>query len=321
MTRMAGDPEGYEEEPSRSIFSAFWFRALLVVIVLGAVAVVAVPWVLDTVSSKKKAAMAPAPAVTPAPAPAPAAPPAPAPTPVAPAPPAPAPPAMTEPAKPEEPPAPAAKATEPAPPTPSPAAKAEPAARVKPPLKPLAKAATRAPSAGGPYWVQVGAFREAAAAKRVADRLRAANYSVEESVRPGGAPAAAAAPAPAPSAGADRYNVFVSEATAAEVNAKVSARGFSADSVAGGVAVKPSLPLKDAVDLSRELAGAGMKVQVRRAPSADPAAPAAAPGPAASGETWYRVRVGSFPDRTAAVVVLKELEAKGYKPFLARGAQ
>jgi hypothetical protein len=31
------------------------------------------------------------------------------------------------------------------------------------------------------------------------------------------------------------------------------------------------------------------------------------------------VRVGAFPDRATAVSTLKELEAKGYKPFIARG--
>jgi cell division septation protein DedD len=301
MTRMV-DPEGYEEDSSRSIFSAFWFRALLVVIVLGVVAVLAVPYVLDMMSSKQKAAMAPA--VTPAPSP-------------TPAPPSPAqPPAMTEPAKPEEPPAPTAKSPEPTPPA---AVRPDPAPRTQPAKPSPAAPRARATGATGPYWVQVGAFREAAVAKRVADRLRSANYNVDESVKPGGSSAPAAPPAAAPSAGADRYNVFVSGATPAEVNAKVSTKGFSADAVAGGVAVKPSLSLKEAVDLSRELAGEGMKVQVRRASSASPAAPAPAASP--GGETWYRVRVGSFADRSEAVAVLKELESKGYKPFLARGAQ
>ena len=43
------------------------------------------------------------------------------------------------------------------------------------------------------------------------------------------------------------------------------------------------------------------------------------PEPSASGATLYRVRVGAFPDRATAVSTLKELEAKGYKPFIARG--
>ena len=39
------------------------------------------------------------------------------------------------------------------------------------------------------------------------------------------------------------------------------------------------------------------------------------------GETLYRVRVGSFSDRTAAAAVAQELQAKGYRPFIARGSQ
>jgi hypothetical protein len=33
------------------------------------------------------------------------------------------------------------------------------------------------------------------------------------------------------------------------------------------------------------------------------------------------VRIGSFPDRAAALAVAKELESKGYKPYVARGNQ
>jgi hypothetical protein len=350
MTRMA-DPEGYEEEPSRSIFAAFWFRAVLVVIALGIVAVIAVPYVLDMMSSRQNAVVGPrprvAPAPTPAPTPAPSAPVTPpAPTPSAQAPTVPVPQAGTsqatqpattapsqtdparteaakpEPAKPAEPAAPTAKAPEPERSASVSSAKPDGPAKVVA-SKPAAKSAVARPkaaTASGPYWVQVGAFRDAATAKQIADKLRAANYTVEESAKTGGAPAASAAQAPAASPGADRYNVFVSGATPADVNAKVGTKGFNAEAVAGGVAVKPSLSLKEAVELSRELAGEGMKVQVRRAAAEGSAAPASAPA-GTSGETWYRVRVGSFPDRAAAVAVLKELEGKGYKPFLARGAQ
>src|SRR5215470_7228086 len=57
MTRMADpehprdehdyDDERFEDEGRRSIFSALWFRAILVVVVLGVVAAVAVPYVLE----------------------------------------------------------------------------------------------------------------------------------------------------------------------------------------------------------------------------------------------------------------------------------
>jgi len=344
MTRMAGDPDSFDEEPSRSIFAAFWFRAVLVVIALGIVAVIAVPYVLDVMSSRQNAVTGSRPRVTPAPTPAPT----PTPTPPAPVtPPTPAPTAQApsvpmpqaaptepskteaakieaapEPAKPAEPTPPTAKAPEPersaSATTPRPDSSAK-AMAAKPAAKP-AVARAKAGAASGPYWVQVGAFREAGAAKQMADKLRADNYTVEESTKPGGAPKASASQAPAASPGADRYNVFVSGATPADVSAKVGTKGFNAEAVAGGVAVKPSLPLKEAVELSRELAGEGMKVQVRRA-AADGGGSKASTPAATSGETWYRVRVGSFPDRAAAVAVLKELEGKGYKPFLARGAQ
>jgi len=57
MTRMANpeqprddlddDDERFEDEGRRSIFSALWFRAILVVVVLGVVAAVAVPYILE----------------------------------------------------------------------------------------------------------------------------------------------------------------------------------------------------------------------------------------------------------------------------------
>jgi hypothetical protein len=35
----------------------------------------------------------------------------------------------------------------------------------------------------------------------------------------------------------------------------------------------------------------------------------------------HRVRVGAFDDRGTAQAAARELEAKGYKPFIARGDQ
>jgi hypothetical protein len=61
---------------------------------------------------------------------------------------------------------------------------------------------------------------------------------------------------------------------------------------------------------------------VRRAGGASPAAAATSPTPASSQEAspaLHRVRVGGFPDRAAAQEAARELEAKGYKPFIARG--
>src|SRR5262245_11847817 len=84
MTRMADperprddsdyDDERFEDEGRRSIFSALWFRAILVVIVLGVVAAVAVPYVLELAnqpapktSATSKAETSPPPLAPPAP--------------------------------------------------------------------------------------------------------------------------------------------------------------------------------------------------------------------------------------------------------------
>jgi len=179
----------------------------------------------------------------------------------------------------------------------------------------------------------VGAFRDESTAKKVAAKLREQNYKVEESVRgvrESAARSAAvdksapAASAPNP-AGADLYDVFVSGLSAAELNTRLSTKGLAAEPSGSGAVIKPSLPLRDAVALSKDLAVEGFKVQVRRAagtaaaPQPAPRAAARRPAPSVTGEMLYRVRVGAFPDRATAVSTLKELEAKGYKPFIARG--
>jgi cell division septation protein DedD len=371
-----GDPpddEFEEEEEPRSIFSAAWFRVVLVLLGIGVVGAVAVPYVLDVVnppmdvrtavvpppptpsrgatpskppvpapssatapageSAHGTTSAAPAPAVEP---PHSAAPPPPAPATKAPAP-TPAPPAAEKPA-----PKPAEKAA----PTPKPVEKAEKpaekpadkmvAAKKAPAEKPAAapRVATSAKATtGGDYFVQVGAFREQATAKRVAAQLRDQKYPVDESVtRLGGdAPAAAPRPTPAPRGSAsasasspDRYDVIVSGGSAAEINTRLAAKGLASEPVGDSVRIRPSLPLRDAVALSKDLGSEGFKVQVRRgggtsAPPAPPVAAAPAPGGDAGGQTLYRVRVGGYPDRAAAQTVLKELRDKGFQPFIAKG--
>ena len=81
--------------------------------------------------------------------------------------------------------------------------------------------------------------------------------------------------------------------------------------------VRPSLPLRVAVLLSKDLAVSGLRVQVKRAQRAGAAT--APPAEATAEETWHRVRIGPFPDREAAQTALQDAQAKGYKPFLARG--
>jgi len=397
------EQELYEDVPPRSIFAATWFRVVLVVIVLGVVGAVAVPYVLDWMNppppprsaSTAKSPMAPAPSTSTTPSvidrpladkpaseksaseklagdrpatekkdstliPAPA-----------------APAASTPLARPELKPssAPTAKATpEPkttaratapetkAAPTPSPEAKNKSAMAVtegpakastaKPvPAKPeataksetapatatkpstqrqaAAKATTPAPAAvgGGPFWVQVGAFKDPETAKRVATKLREENFKVEESLkRVGGSAPSAAAPAakaPAMTSSSDLYDVFVTGMSVEDLNRRLAGKGLSAETSGGGVVVKPSLPLRDAVALSKDLAVEGFKVQVRRAGGSTAAAPTTtAPStPTEGGQALHRVRVGSFSDKAAALAAARELEAKGYKPYIARGDQ
>jgi hypothetical protein len=81
--------------------------------------------------------------------------------------------------------------------------------------------------------------------------------------------------------------------------------------------ITPGLPLGEAVALSKDLADAGLAVRVRRVGTSAGAAPRSPNRPAT--ETLHRVRVGGFADRGAAVAVLKDLESRGYKPFLGRG--
>jgi len=192
----------------------------------------------------------------------------------------------------------------------------------------MAARATTEPSApraatGGDWWVQVAAYRDEGEAKKLAARLREQNYSVAVPVKPStadrSAPPASAASASKP----DQYDVFISGTSAPDLNQRLASKGLTAEPSGNGVVVKPSLPLRDAVALSKDLATDGLKVQVRRAGSSgETTIPAAAkrPAPAAtSGDPWYRVRIGAFPDHETAVTTLKELEAKGYKPFIARG--
>ena len=383
------EQELYEDVPPRSIFAATWFRVVLVVIVLGVVGAVAVPYVLDWMnppppprSAATRSPMAPSTSTTPSvidrpladkpasekstsdqsagdrpasdqndstlfPAPA-----APAPTAKA----APEPKTTAKATAPESKPAPTPPAevksksamavTEgPAKPSPAKPAPAKPEATPKsetapatvpkpsPQRQAVVKATTPAPAAvgGGPYWVQVGAFKDPEAAKRIATKLREENFKVEESLkRVGGSARAAAAPAAAPPAAkappaspSDQYDVFVTGMSVEDLNRRLAGKGLSAETSGSGVVVKPSLPLRDAVALSKDLAVEGFKVQVRRAGGSTAAAstPPAPAAPTESGQALHRVRVGSFSDKAAALAAARELEAKGYKPYIARGDQ
>src|SRR5213083_3272890 len=66
-------PGIWDAEPRRSVFAALWFRVVLVLIVVGAVGVLAVPRVLDLMNPPPQPSLAtkPAPPVAPLPLPAP----------------------------------------------------------------------------------------------------------------------------------------------------------------------------------------------------------------------------------------------------------
>jgi cell division septation protein DedD len=348
MTRMADlerprddqdfDDERFEDEGRRSIFSALWFRAILVVIVLGVVAAVAVPYVLELANQpapKTTALVKPEPPSTPVPVapPVASAPVAPAPAPSVAAPEKSS--AAEKPAIAEKPAASEGSASMSTPSTPATEKPAAPvakkpeagksAAAAKEPAPARAPRAAAAPSptgASGEYFVQVGAFKNPDTAKKLAVRLRDQKYNVEETSA-SGIKTAPSAPPSASGSASDRYDVHVTGAAPAEINARLSAKGLTAEPSSGGVIVKPSMPLRDAVALSKDLAVDGLKVQVRRAPAGAAPAPAVASSAptAASDATVYRVRVGPFDDKTTATSTLRELEQKGYSPFIARGGQ
>jgi cell division septation protein DedD len=332
MTRMAepgrpqddleDDEQRFEDEGRRSIFSALWFRAILVVVVLGVVAAVAVPYVLELAnqpSPKPTVAARPEP-----PPPAPIVPPSP-PAETTPPPAASPAPAMEKPSAAEKPPV-AEKAPAPERAAPAASRKADPrtAAVAKESTTPRPQATSPAPTMQGPgaYFVQVGAFKSPDSAKKLATRLRELKYNVEETGASGGAKTAASAPAPSASAASDKYDVYVMGGTAADINAKLGPKGLTSEPSAGGVVVKPSLPLRDAVALSKDLAVDGLKVQVRRSSGGAASAPAPAAAKVAPGsDGLYRVRVGPFDDRATATSTLRELQQRGYTPFIARAGQ
>jgi cell division protein FtsN len=357
--------ELYEDVPPRSIFAAPWFRVVLVVIVLGVIGAIAVPYALDwmnppppprsaatqtptmpslvdkpsteqapsetapsekaSASDKKDSTLLPAPGATSS------APPAtsrPEPKSVAKATPSTESKAPSTESKITD--SPSQRAAKPAPSKPQVAVKTDPATKPSTPKPAAAKATAPAPTTGGAsYWVQVGAFRDAEAAKRLAGKLRDENFKVEQSLKRTGGSSAPAATPPAGSSstmsGADQYDVFISGMSADELNRRLAGKGLAAEPSGNGVVVKPSLPLREAVALSKDLAVEGFKVQVRRAgtttPVVTPPPAAAARASGEGGVTLHRVRVGSFDDRAAALAAARELEAKGYKPYIARGDQ
>ena len=284
------EEEYEEEEESRSIFANPWFRAALAVLILAVVGVLALPYVQEWWGgpSKPQVTVAKPPQASPA---------KPLPTPAPPAPAAPGPPPAAAPAAPAAPavPAPPPKVAE------KPAAPAKPVPQVaeKPAEKPAAPAAkpAAAPSKGD-YWVQVGAFSDAKNASRLAGRLTDQQYSVQQAAVTRGS-----------GGGTSGNEIFVAGAKQRDVYDKVKAKGLRVDAVKGGAMVRPALPLKDAVALSKELADAGMDVKIRRIG-----------GGGGEKATFNLVRVGGFADRKEAAAAQKELGGKGVPGFVVKGA-
>jgi cell division protein FtsN len=315
---LAESPDEIDEAPARSLVETTWFRVVLVFLGIAVVAAISLPYVIDHVNAPSTPPRIAKPGAPVSPVPASSAP-------------------ATQPGSGNQS-APAAAATsrattqptqDPAMSTPRATAPAENAPVAQAPKLPAVttKSIARATAgSSGDYWVQVGAFRDPGTAKRLAAALRRDNFTVSEStmIVRAAEPHAPTKPEPAasPVAG-DRYEVYVSGGTVANLNAKLTSKGLSVDSAAEGVVVRPSLPLRDAVSVSKQLAAEGFKVQVKRASAAAPAA-TATPSTAVTPEpreTLHRVRIGAFPDRAAAAAAMRELEAKGFKAFIARGRE
>jgi hypothetical protein len=175
----------------------------------------------------------------------------------------------------------------------------------------------------GDFWVQVASFKQSDQASRLATKLRDQNFMVVETtatIRSTATPKATPSETPpAVPTGESRYDVFVTGTSPDDVTPKLPSNEVTAEALGDGAIIKPSLPLSEAVALSKTLAAAGLKVQVRRVRAGEPAAPAGA-SDSAAGEpaSVYRVRVGPFPDHPTAVAAMHELEARGYRPFIAR---
>jgi len=175
-----------------------------------------------------------------------------------------------------------------------------------------------ATAAADAYWVQVGAFRDPQAAQRLAQKLREQKFPVQESgTQPtSGSDRAPSRPAAAPGDERDRYEVLVTGGSPGDIEAKLSAKGLTSRAAADGAAITPSLPLGEAVALSKDLSGEGLAVRVRRADPTAPSVPRARPDPGSA--ALYRVRVGGFPNRAAAEAAMNDLRSRGYAPVLTR---
>jgi cell division septation protein DedD len=141
--------------------------------------------------------------------------------------------------------------------------------------------------------IQLGAFQDAANAERLAARLAREKYPLQRET------------VTRPVAGGGEHEVVIIGASVDEVNGKLQSATHKAAVSPDGVVIRPALPLKDAVALSRELRGSGLNVKIRRAQGTG---------------ALHVVRVGAYPDRSRAEAVRRELEEKGFAGFVVQGA-
>ncbi|HLC42774.1 MAG TPA: SPOR domain-containing protein [Methylomirabilota bacterium] len=244
------DSNFMEPDPLRppSVFTARWFRLLLVFLFLLLVAVVGLPYLLEWTAPTSPLVLTPP--VQPVPPPA-----------VTTQPETPTPPPSTEKAK--EPPQEPGQAT--------------------PSLPPVEKApvAREASTKKAGYAVQVGAFQNAANAKRLASRLKEEKLQVEQLTvsRP------------------DRtFQVIASGASSTAVSDKMRKLGLEGKLEGATFTISKRITLKEAVLLSERLKEEGLDVKVKTLQN---------------NVAYHLVRVGGFPDVKSAESARKDLEAKG----------
>jgi len=300
------DGEDGESMP-RSIFAAGWFRALLLLAVIGIIAMVGLPYLLrwfePTVPPPRVQAgpgdrstaspSVPTSQLKESPGTTPGAPASPGPIASQPAPGGAASPGSIAPPA-GIPPATAPSAATNAPAASRPAARAGTEAKAGGASPTAPKAAAPTPPAQGEYWIQVGAFQDRRNAERLAEEIRAERLPVQLAAvtRNGGD-------------NASRHELLVTGSTVDAVNGLLRGR-HSAEAVPGGVLIRPALSLREAVELSKRLAAERLTVKIRRAAMG-------------GGSTYHVVRVGAFPDRARALEVRADLAAKGHAGFVTQG--
>jgi cell division septation protein DedD len=249
------DSNFLEPDPLRppSVFRARWFRLLLVLLFLLLVAVVGLPYILEWAAPTPKPATPPLalkPPVQPVPPPA----------------------TKTQPETPAPPP-PIETAEKPAAPVPEPS-------KATPPVEKTPVAHEASTKKTG-YAVQVGAFQDAANAKRLASLLKEEKFRVQQLTV----------------SRRDRtFQVIASGSSPTAVSEKMRKLGL--EGVLGGstFTISKRMTLKEAVTLSEQLKEEGLDVKVKTLQK---------------NVAYHLVRVGGFPDLKSAESARKDLEAKG----------